>query len=91
MERNYITIQEFCIHHKAEPDFLDALAENGILTFIEVNREKAIQYEHLPELECYIRWHYELDINLEGIDAMRHLVNKIRTLQEENTYLKSQL
>lgn len=91
MDRDFITIQEFCIHHKAEPDFLNALAESGMLTLIEVNEGKAIQYEHLPELECYIRWHYELDINLEGIDAMRHLLEKVKGLQEAVIQLKSLL
>jgi hypothetical protein len=50
-----------------------------------INRQKS----ELQKLEQIIRLHYDLDINLEGIDAIAHLAERIKMMQNEITGLKN--
>ena len=38
-----------------------------------------------------IRMHYELDINLEGIDAISNLLERVEEMQHEMTRLQNRL
>ena len=42
-------------------------------------------------LEKFIRLYYELDINLEGIETITHLLQRINSLQDEIIILKNRL
>jgi len=45
----------------------------------------------LQQLEKYIRLYYELDINLEGIETITHLLRRIDLMQDEIIMLKNRL
>ena len=47
--------------------------------------------QQLNEVEKMIRLHYELDINLEGIDAIYNLLNSRSSLQFEIRTLQNKL
>jgi hypothetical protein len=49
------------------------------------------QESQLNELEKIIRLYYELDINLEGIETVIHLLQRINDMQDEITLLKNRL
>jgi len=42
-------------------------------------------------LEKFVRFYYELDINLEGIETISHLLERVNALQDELTMLKNRL
>ena len=91
METQLITITEYCINYQVEPDFIGSLEDCGIISFTIVDTEKYIHTEQFPELEKYIHLHYDLHINIEGIDAIRHLLDKVDKMQSEILQLKSRL
>lgn len=91
MERDLIAITEYCIKYDIEPSFIDSLEETGIILLTNIDQEKFIHMEQLPEIDRYIHFHYDLQINIEGIDAIRHLLNKVSSMQEEIQQLKRQL
>lgn len=91
MERDLITITEYCIKYDIEPSFIDSLEESGIIILTNVDQERFIHMEQLSEINRYIYFHYDLQINIEGIDAIRHLLDKVSGLQEEIQHLKKQL
>jgi chaperone modulatory protein CbpM len=91
METEFITITEYCVNYNIEPDFINLLEESGIITLTVINTEKYIRITQLNELERYIHFHYDLQINVEGIDAIRHLLQKVNLMQEEIQSLKKQL
>lgn len=91
MERNLIAITEYCIKYEIEPSFIDSLEESGIIILTNIEQERFVHIEQLPEIERYIHFHYDLQINMEGIDAIRHLLDKVSTLQQEIQQLKRQL
>lgn len=88
---NLITIQEYSVHYNIEPEFLISLEDSGIVIFTLEGEEKYIQEEQLSELERYVHFHYDLNINIEGIDAIRHLLTKVNRMQSEIQELRGRL
>ncbi|QAR30562.1 hypothetical protein EQP59_03950 [Ornithobacterium rhinotracheale] len=91
MEIKYIKISDYCNNTQIERTFISDLQEEGILALHQIDEEDFIEEEHLKELEKYIRWHYDLGINLAGIDAMRHMLDKMQLMEREIQSLKSSL
>lgn len=91
MERDLIAITEYCIKYDIEPSFINSLEESGIIILTDIDQERFIHIEQLPEMDRYIHFHYDLHINIEGIDAIRHLLDKVSSMQDEIRQLKKQL
>ncbi len=88
---NLISVQQFCIHHNVEFAFINSLNEYGLIEVTTVEETQYIYKGQLKDLEKMIRMHYELDINIEGIDAISHLLNMVDDLHTELTSLKNKL
>jgi len=86
-----IAIHEFCASHNVEISFVNSLSESGLLETTTVKETAFISYDQLPELEKLVRLHYDMDINLEGIETIHHLLQQIKTLQDEMKTLRSRL
>ncbi|PYF72939.1 MerR-like DNA binding protein [Pedobacter nutrimenti] len=91
MSMQLIKITEYCVHYNIEPSFLISLEESGIISLTLVGPDKFIQEDQFSEVERYIHLHYDLQINIEGIDAIRHLLGKLTDMQQEITVLKNRL
>ena len=48
-------------------------------------------YDELEELEQFVRWHNDMDINVEGIEALHHMLMRVKLLQAEIDSLKNEL
>jgi len=79
------------MHHKIEMSFIHSLNESGLIQITTVERTQYISREQLSDLEKMIRLHYELDINIEGIESIAHLLQRVENLHEELTVLKNRL
>ncbi len=88
---NLIRIEEVCIHCKVDESFIQSLQELGHIELIVENDDHFIAEEQLKSLESLIFFHTELQINLEGIDAIAHLLTKIENLQDELKLMKNKL
>lgn len=84
MENEFITLQEYCIHYKVDPSFIEELEGLGLIQIHVKEKTKYIPFEALSELESYSRMFYDLEINMQGIDAIHHLLYKIRNLHQED-------
>ncbi|HWV72431.1 MAG TPA: chaperone modulator CbpM [Pseudosphingobacterium sp.] len=91
METTLILIKEYCEQCEIEQQFVQSLQEEGLLEITVVSDELYIKEEQLNDLEQFRRWYYDLNINIEGIDAMKHLINKVTKMQQEINHLKNQL
>lgn len=90
-EENLIPASELCIHHNIEMNFFYSLQEYGLLEIVNQEETIYIYSDQLSELEKLIRLHYELNINLEGIDAICHLLTRLEAAQQEVHHLRQQL
>ncbi len=89
MERTVITIREYClINPPAEPHFIESLLESGLIELAPEAPEPAISYDALGDLERLLRLHYDLEINLAGLETIHHLLHRMEVLQMEVRRLK---
>jgi hypothetical protein len=86
-----ITMAEFCTHYRVEPSFIHSLVEFGLIEITTIEETHYLLKDRIREVEKMIRMHYELDINVEGIEAISHLLQRIDHLQEELTSLRNRL
>jgi len=86
-----IPVHEFCACHKIEFSFINSLNEYGLIEVTTIEETIYIYKGQMKDLEKMIRLHYELDINIEGIDAISHLLQRVDNLHEELTALKNRL
>jgi hypothetical protein len=92
MPKKYlIAVEEFCISHGIEISLVSSLEQYGLIEVTIVKETSFIDAEQLQQLEKIIRFYNELDINIEGIETINHLLLKIRSLQDEITMLKNRL
>lgn len=89
--KNLIQIKQFCLYHEIEDTFITELNNYGLVEIIIQEEDEYLQPEQLPVIEKMIRMHYDLKINLEGIDAIYHLLNKIEALQQNLTATQNKL
>ena len=81
--RDLILIEHFCANHDIEFSFIDSLHQFGLIEVIIHDDQKYLHQEQLKEVEKMMRMHYELDINMEGIDVISHLLKRMNSLQKE--------
>lgn len=91
MNTDYIIVREYCEKCHIEPEFIDLLDEGGLIDLEEIDDETYLPVSQLKEVEQYTRMYYDLSINMEGIDAIHHLLKRIESLQEEIFDLKARL
>lgn len=88
---NLIPANEFCASHHIEVSFIETLQEEGLIEITTIEETEYIREEQLYELEKIVRLYYELDINLEGIETVLQLLQRISGMQDEITLLKNRL
>lgn len=86
-----VPIHVFCINHNIDVSFIHSLQKFGLAEIIEIEETAFIPEERLTELELFVRLHRELDINLEGIDAISHLLQRIKKMQDDLLLLQNRL
>lgn len=89
--KNYIAVNEFCVSHDIEFSFISSLQEIGLIEIATIEETAFIDAEQLQQVEKCIHFHYDLDINLEGIETITHLLQRMNTLQEEIILLRNRL
>lgn len=78
-----ISLHEYCELSQTDISFMHSLNDAGIISFSWQEKEAFIGEEDIPALECYAHLYYDLQINIEGIDAIRHLLSRIKSLQDQ--------
>ena len=89
--QNIIAAEVYCEYYEIEHSFIEALQQSGLLSTEVIEDKIYLQPEQLPEVEKYTRLHYDLNINLEGIETIAHLLNHIQHLQREVIQLQNKL
>ena len=88
---NLISIDEFCTNHNIEISFISSLHDKGLIETTLVDETMFINKDNLKQLEIIVHFYYELDINLEGIETINHLLLRINAMHDEITMLRNKL
>jgi chaperone modulatory protein CbpM len=86
-----ISASEFCIHHNIELSFIHSLKEYGLIEIVNTEEKIFLPADQLYRLEKLVRLHYEMDINLEGIETITYLLERIRDMQQQIIMLTNRL
>jgi hypothetical protein len=81
----------FCANHNIEISFITSLQETGLIEITTINDTWFIDSTQLQQLEKIIHFYYELDINLEGIETITHLLKRVTSMQDEIISLRNRL
>ncbi len=90
-DENLIAVSAFCTSHHIEPSFFHLLRQYDLLEITVEEEQMFIPSGKLPVLEKIVRLHYDLDINLEGIEAITHLLDRMEHMQHEIMVLRHKL
>lgn len=92
MEReNLIPANDLCRYYNVQVSFIRRLNEEGLINIVRQEDDDFIETEALSEVERMIRLYNDLDINPEGIEAIQHLLTRMREMQDELTHLRNRL
>ena len=91
MQTELIIVSEYCHKGHIEPSFIDLLEEGGLIEVRTEGGEHYLLASQLPDVERYSRMYYDLSINMEGIDAIHHLLERMELMRREISTLRNQL
>ena len=92
MQTEYlIAIDEFCAKHEIDVSFINSLQETGLIEITKIEETGFIPVDQIQQLEKFIRLYYELDINIEGIETISHMLQRVNTLQDQIIQLTNRL
>ncbi len=87
----WILIEDICRHYKVEYTFVQALNESELIHLKMIEKQRYLPLSEINEFEKMRRLHYEMDINLEGLEAIQNLLETVQQLQRENRQLRNRL
>lgn len=90
-EKDILKLEKFCELYEVPTSFVDSLNQFELINLTTIDDEMYIENEELPNIEKYIRLHYDLDINMEGLDVINNLLQKIESLKKQVVLLENEL
>ncbi len=90
-DKDILKLEKFCELYEVPTSFVDSLNQFELIHLTAIDDELYIENEELPVIEKFIRLHYDLDINVEGLDVINNLLQKIDTLKKEIIQLENEL
>ncbi|EJW93933.1 hypothetical protein EVA_17957 [gut metagenome] len=91
MQTEFIIVSEYCHKCHIEPSFIELLEEGGLINIHTEGKHHYLLVSELPAIERYSRLYYDLSINMEGIDVIHHLLERIESMQQEINTLRKEL
>jgi chaperone modulatory protein CbpM len=88
---NMIPASEFCMYHNIELSFIYSLNESGLIDITSVKEKIFVPLSQLKQLEYLMRLNREMDINIEGIETITYLLQRIKDLQLNIVQLNNKL
>jgi len=86
-----ITTTDFCTYYNVERTFITSLQDAGLVQVTIINETTYIPETELQKLEKMIHLHHDLEINIAGIEAITHLLDRVEQMQEDMRQLRNRL
>ena len=84
-----IIITDIYNSSRIEPSFIHLLENEGLIEIQIIEGKQYIEESKITDLERFARWHYDLSINIEGIDVIHNLLDKMNDMEKQLNSLKS--
>lgn len=89
--KNFIPVIQLCSHYKVEVSFFNELNEIGLIDITTIKQASYLHQDKINDVEKMIRIHHELNVNIEGIDVVFNLLQKVDDLQSELNTVQNRL
>src|SRR5690349_19553166 len=86
-----IPLQQLCMHYNIEQSFVHALCDSGLVEIMQEEEEVYIPANQLQQLERLVMLNTDMDVNIEGIEVITHLLDRIKNMQQEIIQLNNRL
>ena len=86
-----ISANEFCIYHNIDLTFITSLKYSGLIEISTVGEKIFVSESELSKVEKLVRLYYEMDINIEGIETITYLLQRLNEMQEQVVQLNNRL
>ncbi|MCX8525497.1 chaperone modulator CbpM [Chryseobacterium formosus] len=86
-----ISREELVKIYNIEITFFDELVDYGLLRVETEDNIRYLIYEDLQVFEKFANWHYDLEINLPGLEVIHHMLRKMDDLHQKNRDLMNKL
>lgn len=86
-----LSLDTLCHYYKIETSFIHSLNEYGLLEITRRDEMECIDQDNLSDLESMMNLHYELHVNMEGIDVIHHLLKRMKEMQKEVRMLRNRI
>lgn len=70
--------------YEIEENFFDELTESGLINVIQSDEDLYLEYDELDLLERFTYLHYDLEINVAGLEVINRLLTQIKELQKHS-------
>lgn len=90
-ETQLIPASTCCAQYQIEYTFIESLQEAGLIEVQVIEAQSYLPESQLSSLEQYTRLYQDLEINVPGIEAIAHLLSRMRALQDELSGLRQRL
>ncbi len=86
-----IPVSDLCFNHNIDLSFIYSLQESGLIEFTITEEKLFLPVNQLKPLEKLVRLYYEMDINLEGIETINYLLQRMNEMQQQIVRLTNRL
>jgi chaperone modulatory protein CbpM len=86
-----IPIDVFCTTCHVDTTLIDTLEESGLVHLVVQREQRYIALDELERAEKMVRLHEDLGINVEGIEVIEYLLERIQDMQDEMQHLRNRL
>ncbi len=89
--KELLLAEDCCANYNVEYNFLEMLQQHDLIEIKSISKQQFLHVDALKKLERMLRLYYDLNINIEGIEAINNLLLRIKNQQQEIVYLKNKL
>lgn len=89
--QKFVSVVHLCDIYHTEISFFKELNEYGLIEIVTKKNDLYLHQDALFEVERIIRLQRELHVNMEGVDVVLNLLQKVEHLQDELHRTKSRL
>lgn len=86
-----ISAEVICAQHHITHNFLESLGNYGLVRITRVESTAYVPCEEMRRLERLIRLHHDLDLDVDALDMVTGLLQRIEGLQRELIAVKGKL
>ena len=91
MKTDLVIINEYCTRSPIDPEFIMQLEDEGLIQINIIDNEQYLNLSEINKLERYVRLHYDLSVNVEGISVVQHLLENMEEMRKEILHLRQRM